>query len=120
MRHATIPITVIAVTTIVARPRRVGAAALIGVLWGIGRSARRSHASTGVLGGLGLHQILRPQVVGVGHSSRAWRRHCSFSPPSPIRCRVAYLVLFGVGTIAGMMLTTAASSASSSPTGSGS
>ena len=38
MRHATDPDHVIAVTTIVARQRRVGAAALIGVLWGIGHT----------------------------------------------------------------------------------
>src|SRR5205814_2198986 len=38
MRHATDPDHVIAVTTTVARQRRVGAAALIGVLWGIGHN----------------------------------------------------------------------------------
>src|SRR5881628_2312937 len=38
MRHATDPDHVIAVTTIVARQRRVGAAALIGVVWGIGHT----------------------------------------------------------------------------------
>src|SRR6266496_5810795 len=38
MRHATDPDHVIAVSTIVTRQRRVGAAALIGVLWGIGHT----------------------------------------------------------------------------------
>jgi len=38
MRHATDPDHVIAVTTILSRERRIGAAARIGVIWGLGHS----------------------------------------------------------------------------------
>jgi high-affinity nickel-transport protein len=46
MRHATDPDHVIAVTTIVSRERRLGSAALVGALWGIG------HTVTIVLAGV--------------------------------------------------------------------
>jgi len=193
MRHATDPDHVIAVTTIVARQRRVGAAALIGVLWGIGHtltivavggaiivfgvvipprlgltmelsvalmlillgllnvagimrwitgtvtpvhvhphrhgesvhghahgetSAAHGHASEDTplarfdlrLGDLGLYQVLRPLVVGVVHGlagSAAVALLVLATIPDPL-WGIAYLVVFGAGTIAGMMLVTAA------------
>ena len=192
MRHATDPDHVIAVTTIVARQRRVGAAALIGVLWGIGHTltmvavggaiivfgvvipprlgltmelsvalmlillgllnvagimrwitaiatpvhvhphrhgdyahshghtpAAHGHAEDDTaiarldrrLGGLGLYQMLRPLVVGVVHGlagSAAVALLVLATIPDPW-WGIAYLVVFGAGTIAGMMLITAAS-----------
>src|SRR5215472_901292 len=48
MRHATDPDHVIAVTTIVSRERRLGSAALVGALWGVG------HTVTIVLAGLAI------------------------------------------------------------------
>jgi hypothetical protein len=48
MRHATDPDHVIAVTTIVSRERKLGSAALVGVLWGLG------HTVTIVLAGLAI------------------------------------------------------------------
>jgi ABC-type nickel/cobalt efflux system permease component RcnA len=203
MRHATDPDHVIAVTTIVSRQRRVGAATLIGVLWGIGHTLTivavgsaiilfgvvippriglamefsvalmlillgmlnlagvmpwmtetftpedehghdesvhshphlhgdyvHSHAhgrtpsahghaedSTPLarldrrLRGLGLYQVLRPLVVGVVHGlagSAAVALLVLAAIPDPL-WGVVYLVVFGVGTIAGMMLITAAS-----------
>src|SRR5688572_1041196 len=39
MRHATDSDHVVAVTTLISRERRVGAAALLGVLWGLGHTA---------------------------------------------------------------------------------
>ena len=191
MRHATDPDHVIAVTTIVARQRRVGAAALIGVLWGIGHTltmvavggaiivfgvvipprlgltmelsvalmlillgllnvagimrwitaiatpvhvhphrhgdyahshghtpAAHGHAEDDTaiarldrrLGGLGLYQMLRPLVVGVVHGlagSAAVALLVLATIPDPW-WGIAYLVVFGAGTIAGMMLITAA------------
>ncbi len=191
MRHATDPDHVIAVTTIVARQRRVGAAALIGVLWGIGHTltmvavggaiivfgvvipprlgltmelsvalmlillgllnvagimrwitaiatpvhvhphrhgdyahshghtpAAHGHAEDDTaiarldrrLGGLGLYQMLRPLVVGVVHGlagSAAVALLVLATIPDPWS-GIAYLVVFGAGTIAGMMLITAA------------
>ena len=191
MRHATDPDHVIAVTTIVARQRRVGAAVLIGVLWGIGHTLTmvavggaiivfgvvipprlgltmelsvalmlillgllnvagimrwitaiatpvhvhphrhgdyaHSHGHTPAahghgeddtaiarldrrLGGLGLYQMLRPLVVGVVHGlagSAAVALLVLATIPDPW-WGIAYLVVFGAGTIAGMMLITAA------------
>jgi len=191
MRHATDPDHVIAVMTIVARQRRVGAAALIGVLWGIGHTltmvavggaiivfgvvipprlgltmelsvalmlillgllnvagimrwitaiatpvhvhphrhgdyahshghtpAAHGHAEDDTpiarldrrLGGLGLYQMLRPLVVGVVHGlagSAAVALLVLATIPDPW-WGIAYLVVFGAGTIAGMMLITAA------------
>ncbi len=194
MRHATDPDHVIAVATIVARQRRVGAAALIGVLWGIGHtltivavggaiivfgvvipprlgltmelsvalmlillgllnvagimrwitgiltpvhvhahrhgddvhnhahgetSAAHGHASEDTplarldlrLGDLGLYQVLRPLVVGVVHGlagSAAVALLVLATIPDPL-WGIAYLVVFGAGTIGGMMLVTAVS-----------
>ena len=199
MRHATDPDHVIAVTTIVARQRRVGAAALIGVLWGIGHTltivavggaiivfgvvipprlgltmelsvalmlillgvvnvagvmrwitgaftpvheepldvhphrhgdyvhshpheqtaSAHGHAEDDTplarldrrLRGLGLYQAVRPLVVGVVHGlagSAAVALLVLAAIPDPL-WGIAYLLVFGVGTIAGMMLVTAAS-----------
>ena len=194
MRHATDPDHVIAVTTIVARQRRVGAAALIGVLWGIGHTLtivavggaiivfgvvipprlgltmelsvalmlillgllnvagimrwitgiltpahvhahrhgddvhNHAHGETSLahrhaaentplarldrrLGDLGLYQLLRPLVVGVVHGiagSAAVALLVLATIPDPL-WGIAYLVVFGAGTIAGMMLVTAVS-----------
>jgi high-affinity nickel-transport protein len=61
------------------------------------------------LGRLGLYQLLRPLVVGVVHGlagSAAVALLVLATIPSP-GWAVAYLVVFGVGTIAGMMLITA-------------
>jgi hypothetical protein len=201
MRHATDPDHVIAVTTIVARQRRVGAAALIGVLWGIGHTLTmvavggaiivfgvvipprlgltmelsvalmlillgvanvtgimrwitgtftsvhgheetfhvhphrhgdyvhsHAHGETALahghveddtplarldrrLRGLGLYQAIRPLVVGVVHGlagSAAVALLVLAAIPDPL-WGIAYLLVFGVGTVAGMMLITAAS-----------
>ncbi len=192
MRHATDPDHVIAVTTIVSRQQRIGPAALIGVLWGIGHTltivavggviilfgvvipprvgltlelsvalmlvllgavnlvgivrrlgdppvhshphphgdylhhhahgetpAAHGHAEDDTplarldrrLRGLGLYQALRPLVVGVVHGlagSAAVALLVLAAIPDPW-WGMAYLVVFGLGTIAGMMLITAAS-----------
>src|SRR5207244_1320367 len=63
------------------------------------------------LGGLGLYQVLRPLVVGVVHGlagSAAVALLVLAAIPNPV-WGIAFLVVFGVGTIAGMMLITAAS-----------
>jgi len=62
------------------------------------------------LGGLGLYQMLRPLVVGVVHGlagSAAVALLVLATIPDPW-WGIAYLVVFGAGTIAGMMLITAA------------
>ncbi|HEV2495240.1 MAG TPA: high-affinity nickel-transport family protein [Terriglobia bacterium] len=64
----------------------------------------------GTLGRLGLYQSLRPLVVGVVHGlagSAAVALLVLTTIRNPIWA-VGYLVVFGVGTIAGMMLITAA------------
>ena len=61
-------------------------------------------------GGLGLYQILRPLVVGIVHGlagSAAVALLVLTTIRDP-RWAVAYLLVFGVGTIAGMMLVTGA------------
>ena len=62
------------------------------------------------LGGLGVYQILRPVVVGLVHGL-AGSAAVALLVLALIKnpwWAIAYLVLFGVGTIAGMMLITAA------------
>jgi high-affinity nickel-transport protein len=202
VRHATDPDHVIAVTTIVSRQRSVGAAALIGVLWGIGHTltilavggaiivfgivipprmglamelsvalmlillglfnltgvmrwlagrpppdhphgdddahahahshgdfvhthrhqhgpAAHGHAEDATPLGwldrtfrsLGAYQTIRPLVVGVVHGlagSAAIALLVLAAIPTPA-WGIAYLLVFGVGTITGMMLITAAS-----------
>jgi high-affinity nickel-transport protein len=183
MRHATDADHVIAVSTIVSRERTVTAAALIGILWGIGhtltilmvggsmilfnviipprigltmelsvglmlillgvlnltgifrwiadnvtsQSHRHSHGDRPVdhghaeeggavalldrrFGRLGLYQILRPLIVGVVHGlagSAAVALLVLTTIRNPM-WGLAYLLVFGGGTIAGMMLITAA------------
>ena len=152
MRHATDPDHVIAVTTIVARQRRAGAAALIGLLWGIGHtltivavggviivfgvaipprlglgmelSVALMLIVLGLLNVAGIGRwiagtaahvrpryVLRPLVVGVVHGlagSAAVALLVLAAIPDPL-WGIAYLLVFGAGTIAGMMLVTAAS-----------
>jgi high-affinity nickel-transport protein len=192
MRHATDPDHVIAVTTIVSRQRKVGHAALIGVLWGLGHTItillvgsaiilfkvaippriglsmefsvgvmlillgllnlsgimRRiteaftpsdtamhmhthvhgslhenaaldqrhaEHSASvgwmdGAFGRLGFYQVVRPLAVGVVHGL-AGSAAVALLVLATIRDpagAVAYLLVFGLGTIAGMMLITAA------------
>ena len=195
MRHATDPDHVIAVTTIVSRERRIGRAAGIGILWGLGhsvtifmvggaivlfdvviparigltmeffvaamlmllgvlsisaivRSFRRApyqdapevhhhtrveyvhgqphgqgadgyeHAENATkaarldswFGGLALSEALRPLAVGVVHGL-AGSAAVALLVLTTIRdgtWGIVYLVIFGTGTIAGMMLITAA------------
>lgn len=200
MRHATDADHVIAVSTIVSRERTVGAAVLIGILWGIGHtltilvvggaiilfsvvipprigltlefsvalmlillgalnltgimrwitdtfaggsgregeihshphthgdyvhSHPHGHGPTGhghaeeetpqawldrTFGRLGLYQLLRPLVVGIVHGlagSAAVALLVLTTIRNPMWA-LAYLVVFGVGTIAGMVLITAA------------
>jgi high-affinity nickel permease len=191
MRHATDPDHIIAVTTIVARHRQRGGAAMIGALWGVGHtltilvvgggiillgwvipprlglslelavggmlivlgllnlsSLRASHDHSGVhvhphahgdyvhthghqhnpeshphspeqtplarldrrLGSLGVYQVVRPVVVGIVHGlagSAAVALLVLTAIRDP-RWSILYLVVFGLGTIAGMMLVTAA------------
>ncbi|HJW69678.1 MAG TPA: high-affinity nickel-transport family protein [Candidatus Binatia bacterium] len=202
MRHATDPDHVIAVSTIVSRERSVAAAALIGVVWGIGHTMtillvggaiilfgivipprmglamelsvalmlillgmlnltgimqlitdpsapdhphrhdvhahvhshgdfvhthRHGHAPAahghaedatplgwldGTFRRLGAYQMIRPLVVGVVHGlagSAAVALLVLAAIPTPA-WGIVYLLVFGAGTIAGMMLVTAASS----------
>src|SRR5260370_37467479 len=63
------------------------------------------------LGDLGLYQVLRPLLVGVVHGlagAAAVALLVLATIPDPL-WGIAYLVVFGAGTIAGMMLVTAAS-----------
>jgi len=181
MRHATDTDHVIAVTTIVSRERRLGSAALVGALWGIGHTVTIVLAGVAIIvfgavvspwvgltmelsvalmlvllgavsvlgalrspphahgdyvhahahpqrtdghgdddtpltrldlrfGRLGLYQVLRPLVVGVVHglagsAAVALLVLASIRDPLPA---LGYLVVFGVGTIVGMMLVTVA------------
>jgi high-affinity nickel permease len=63
MRHATDPDHVIAVTTIVARHRKTGGAAVIGALWGLG------HTLTILVVGAGI--ILLGWVIPPRHWGRS-------------------------------------------------
>jgi high-affinity nickel-transport protein len=60
------------------------------------------------LGGLGLYQVLRPLVIGLVHglAGSAAVALLVLATISDPRWALAYLVLFGVGTIVGMMLIT--------------
>jgi ABC-type nickel/cobalt efflux system permease component RcnA len=60
------------------------------------------------LGGLGLYQVLRPLVVGLVHglAGSAAVALLVLAAISDPRWAMAYLVLFGIGTIVGMMLIT--------------
>jgi hypothetical protein len=197
MRHATDPDHVIAVTTIVSRQRRIGHAALIGALWGLGHTItilivgsaivlfgfvipprigltmemsvgmmlillgimnlsgimrwmtetvtplksgehahphghgdyvhshvhghgleKHGHAENATpvgwmdrtFGRLGIYQIMRPLAVGIVHGL-AGSAAVALLVLTTIRVpswAVLYLLVFGIGTVAGMMLITAA------------
>jgi high-affinity nickel permease len=166
LRHATDSDHVVAVTTIVSREKRVGKAAWIGALWGIGHTAtlvavglplvlfglvvpvrlsqslefsvalmlmllgvlnlaeyfRRLHAlrkpspshtageaHSHALGRFGLRQSLRPLAIGVVHGlagSAAVALLVLNEVQEPLLAFM-YLLLFGIGTIAGMACVTA-------------
>jgi len=194
MRHATDPDHVIAVSTIVSRSRRVGQAAWIGILWGVGHTltivvvgtgiivfgwviptrlglsmefsvalmlvllgvlnltgtmqrineivgarvpfARHEHAHAVVrrselerpeqteqqtplswfdrqFAGIGVYRLLRPLIVGLVHglAGSAAVALLVLAAIRDARWAVAYLSVFGVGTIAGMMMITMAMAA---------
>src|ERR671914_102208 len=102
MRHATDPDHVVAVTTIVSQQRSVRRAAGIGALWGAG------HTATIVLvgGAILLFRLAVPPRLGLAMEF-AVAVLVLTAIPSPV-VGVVYLVVFGVGTIAGMTLVTAA------------
>jgi len=62
MRHATDPDHVIAVTTIVSRQRELGAAALTGLLWGIGHTLTIVAVGSAII----LFELVIPAGVGMG------------------------------------------------------
>ena len=74
----------------------------------IPRTARRSSGWTGSLGGLPLYQWLRPLVVGIVHglAGSAAIALLVLAAVGEPAWAMAYLLLFGVGTIGGMMLIT--------------
>ncbi len=126
MRHATDPDHVVAVTTIVARERRIWASTLVGALWGLG------HTSTLLLVGgasllraapapaapgaaappsappAGAPRMLRPVLVGVVHglAGSAGIALLVLATLGDARWGAAYLLVFGVGTVAGMVVVT--------------
>jgi len=158
MRHATDPDHIVAVTTIVARQRSIGAAALTGAVWALGHtftilvvggaivlfgwviparvglsmelsvgvmlivlgvmnlvSAKRSIDTGGRENGrarelLGGSRIARPLVVGVVHglAGSAAIALLVLAVIGRSSWSLLYLLIFGVGTIVGMMLVTAA------------
>lgn len=144
MRHATDADHVVAVTTIVSQERRLGAAARIGALWGVGhtltilavggaivllRVALTPRVGLSleftvavmlvVLGLLNLFDVgtptsgittLRPLLVGIVHGlagSAAATLLITSLIADPL-VAVAFLGVFGVGTIVGMAVITAA------------
>jgi high-affinity nickel-transport protein len=159
VRHATDPDHVIAVGTIVSRERRIGTAALIGALWGVGHTGTILLAGAAIVffglivpprvgfamelavavmliglgvwslaglgrppaapslgaldrygGRLGFYQAVRPLLVGVVHGlagSAGVALLVVASIRDPILA-LAYLLVFGLGTVAGMMAITAA------------
>jgi high-affinity nickel permease len=194
MRHATDPDHVIAVSTIVSRSRRVGQAAWIGILWGVGHTltivvvgsgiivfgwviptrlglsmefsvalmlvllgvlnltgmmqrineivgarvpfARHEHTHADArlsehdhpeqterqaslswfdrqFAGIGVYRLLRPLIVGLVHglAGSAAVALLVLAAIRDARWAIAYLFVFGVGTIAGMMLITMAMAA---------
>jgi len=144
MRHATDADHVVAVATIVSGERRLGPAAWIGALWGVGHTLTIATVGTAIilfnwaiparlgllmelsvgvmlvlLGAwnlsrasgmqtLSLAGIARPFVVGVVHGlagSAAVALLVLATIHDP-RWAIAYLLVFGAGTVAGMMLIT--------------
>jgi high-affinity nickel-transport protein len=152
MRHATDPDHVVAVTTIVAREKRISMAALIGVLWGVGHTVTILLVGGAIilfgivipprlgltmefsvammlvaLGALNLSGILkrvaspahtqnrygtaaRPVAIGVVHglAGSAAIALLVLAAVHSAPAAIAYLAIFCVGTIAGMMLMTSA------------
>ena len=194
MRHATDPDHVIAVSTIVSRSRRVGQAAWIGILWGVGHTLTIVAVGTGIIvfgwviptrlglsmefsvavmlvllgvlnltgvmqrinevvrsrvpfardghshadarrsehdhkeqtepqrslswfdrqfAGIGVYRLLRPLIVGLVHglAGSAAVALLVLATIRDARWAIAYLFVFGVGTIAGMMMITMAMAA---------
>src|SRR5260370_1102165 len=93
MRHATDPDHVIAVSTIVSRERSIAKAGLIGILWGCGHTVTIVAVGAGIIHGLPGSAAVALLVLSTIHDPK-WA--------------VLYLLIFGVGTIAGMMLVTSA------------
>jgi len=172
MRHATDADHVVAVSTIVSRERRIGSAAIIGGLWGVGHTitilavgagiilftlviparvglsmefsvglmlialglvnlrgfkkqmdasvAGKGHTHDAVdasvdamdarFGGWKIYQWARPLIVGLVHgmAGSAAVALLVLATLHDKQMAVAYLALFGVGTIAGMMVITVA------------
>jgi len=162
VRHATDADHVVAVTTIVARERRLWSSSLVGALWGLGHTATILVVGGAILIfrleipprlGLGMEAAVAAMLVGLGGMALLRRpdAHAHSSAPSPapapapapapsrilalrplligtvhglagsaaialfvlaalddIRWGAVYLGVFGIGTIAGMMLLTTA------------
>jgi high-affinity nickel-transport protein len=154
MRHATDPDHVVAVTTIVARQRRLWASAIVGAWWGLGHTvtiflvggaiialhlvvpariglamecavalmlialgvatlksalARPGHpAAAAPLPGVDQIGPLRPLLVGIVHglAGSAAAALLILATISDARWAAAYLAVFGLGTVAGMMALT--------------
>ncbi|MEO7111330.1 MAG: high-affinity nickel-transport family protein [Polyangiaceae bacterium] len=148
IRHATDPDHVVAVTTILAREKRVSVAARIGVLWGVGhtftillvggaiivfgivippRLGLTMEFSVAVmlvlLGGLNLAGVFgapsshsrvsvaaRPIAIGVVHglAGSAAIALLVLAAVHTALAAIAYLAIFSLGTVMGMMLMTSA------------
>src|SRR2546421_595984 len=115
MRHATDADHVIAISTIITRQRRLRAGILIGALWGVGHTL-----TIAVIGGaIILFRVVIPPGVGLtmemtvalmlvvlglaGSAAVALLGLAAIGDP---HWAVAYLLLFGIDTIVGMMLIT--------------
>ena len=127
MRHATDADHVVAVTTIVTRQGRLRDALRIGALWGIGHIPPRlglsmEFAVALMLIGLGTYNLfadgarapgmltnVRPVLVGIVHglAGSAAVALLVLATINDVRWAVGYLLLFGLGTIVGMMGVTA-------------
>jgi len=142
MRHATDPDHVVAVTTIVARQRRVWSSVIVGAWWGLGHSVTillvggaiiafhvvipprlglamesavalmlvglgaTTLAGAPALSGRGNSGGLRPLLVGIVHglAGSAAIALLILATIADARWGAFYLAVFGLGTIAGMML----------------
>lgn len=91
VRHATDADHVVAVTTIVSRQKKVKAASVIGAVWGIG------HTLTVFLVGI-IHGLAGSAAIAI----------LILTTIKNPREAVLYLLVFGVGTVAGMMTITTA------------
>jgi high-affinity nickel-transport protein len=151
MRHATDPDHVVAVTTIVAREKRVWASAIIGAWWGLGHTVTIFAVGGALIAfhlvipprlGLAMESAVALMLVGLGITTLtgARRRGRTGAPHleiangsnlrslfvgvvhglagsaaiallilvtiSDVRWGALYLAVFGIGTIAGMMVLT--------------